>query len=67
MSKHLKEINETYLEHMFYALKYGFKMIFAGIACIIHALLPDIFVTTASQTIESIKNEINLRTDKNKV
>ncbi|MHB1947704.1 MAG: DUF6356 family protein [Gammaproteobacteria bacterium] len=64
MSRHLKEVNESYFEHMLYATKYGIKMIFAGLTCIIHGLFPDIFVTTASQTMESIKNEINERKQK---
>ena len=35
MSTHLKDVNETYFEHMLCAAKYGIKLIFAGIACII--------------------------------
>lgn len=64
MSRHLKEVDETYFEHMLYATKYGVKMIFAGLACIIHGLLPEVFCTTASRTMESIKNEINERKQK---
>lgn len=66
MSSHLKQINEKYFEHMLYAQKYGLKLILAGIACMIHGLIPDIFVTTASQTMESIKSEIHSRKHKGK-
>lgn len=61
---HLNEINESYFEHMCTALKYGFKLIFAGLACIIHALIPDAFVTTGSETIKNILEEIHQRKNK---
>lgn len=64
MNSHLKDINESYFEHMLYALKYGFKMLGAGIACILHAIFPDIFVTAASDTIKSITSEIEERKQK---
>lgn len=58
---HLEAVNEKYFEHMFYAAKYGFKMVMAGIACIIHAIFPNLFITTASKTMHSILDEINQR------
>jgi len=61
---HLEAVNEKYFEHMFYAAKYGFKMIFAGVACIIHAIFPSLFITTASKTMHSILDEISERNTK---
>ncbi len=61
---HLKAVNETYFEHMYYAAKYGFKMFYAGIACLIHAIFPSLFVTTASKTLHSIMDEIKQRHQK---
>ncbi len=64
MRKHLKEINETYFEHMRFAHRSGFRMMLAGMACIIHGLLPNIFVTTASDTLKSVTEEIARRKEK---
>ena len=61
MNAHLKETNETYFEHMFHAIRYGFRMILAGFACIIHAIIPDLFVTTASDTIKGIIDDVARR------
>lgn len=66
MSKHLKEINETYFEHMRFAQRCGFRMIVAGIACVVHSIIPDIFVTTASDTLKNLTEEINQRKEKSK-
>ena len=54
---HPKEVNETYAEHFKEAGCCGFKMFVAGIACMIHAVIPCIFVTTASQCIQYLKEQ----------
>lgn len=66
MSKHLKEINETYFEHMRFAQRSGLRLVISGIALIIHGLLPDIFITKASDTMKSITEEIAQRKEKAK-
>lgn len=40
---HLNESGKTYLEHGRFALKAGFLLLWAGIASIIHGLLPNLF------------------------
>lgn len=40
-------VNESYVEHFGFALKFGVKMTCGGIAAILHAVLPFLFVTTA--------------------
>lgn len=47
-SKHLKEVNERYKEHMFNALWISWKLFLASGACFIHAFVPDWFIHTAS-------------------
>lgn len=66
MNSHLKEVNEKYFEHMFYAQKYGIKMIFAGLACIIHSVVPNLFISTASDTMKSILAEVRTRKEKSR-
>ena len=64
MSSHLKDTNEGYFQHMVCAAKYGIRMILAGIACIIHAIIPDLFVTTASDTMKNIIADVAKRKEK---
>ncbi|KTC68745.1 hypothetical protein Lbir_2278 [Legionella birminghamensis] len=65
MSKHLKEIDESYTEHFLFAQCLGFKLIFAGFACLIHAIIPDLFVNTGSKTIDTLSQRIKKRKEKN--
>lgn len=60
-SKHLKEVNETYKEHMFNALWISWKLFLAGGACFIHAFVPDWFIHTASNECKNIINLVNDR------
>ncbi len=61
MKSHLKEINETYLEHMHFAQKCGWRMVLAGLACVIHSIIPGVFVSTASGTMKLLEAEITER------
>ena len=49
--EHPASVNETYLEHMGVATSFGSRMIVAGVACMIHGLLPFLFLTTGSRTV----------------
>lgn len=51
---HPVEIGETYLEHMAAAGGFGVKMIFGGAACIVHAVVPGLFITTGSGTVRKL-------------
>jgi hypothetical protein len=51
---HPRSLGESYWEHQRHAFEFGVSMIRAGIACVIHALLPALFVRTASMTIVSL-------------
>jgi hypothetical protein len=50
-TEHPASVDETYSEHFISAWSFGSKMIIAGIACMVHALLPAVFVTRGSDTI----------------
>ncbi len=52
--EHLKEVNETYFQHMAIAFKIGFTMLVTGIFCLIHALIPGLFKKTGSNQIAKI-------------
>jgi hypothetical protein len=51
---HPASVGESYGEHLVMASGFGFKMIFAGLACLIHGLLPFLFVRTGSATINTL-------------
>lgn len=50
-TEHPASVNETYLQHLCSAMSFGIRMVVAGIACMIHGLLPAMFVTRGSDTI----------------
>ena len=55
---HPHSINESYLGHMTAAGYYGFKMIFAGFACLIHSVFPFIFESSASDCAKEINKAV---------
>jgi hypothetical protein len=57
-SDHPKEVGETYAEHFAAAGGFGIKMIVGGIACVVHAIVPGLFVTTGSGTIKKLYDQM---------
>jgi len=51
---HPAEVGESYFEHLLRAASFGARMMFAGGACLIHALLPFLFVKTGSLAIADL-------------
>jgi len=60
-TSHPKNCGETYLEHLRAASICGMKLFLAGMACIIHSLLPFLFTTTASRIVQKINAHLTLR------
>ena len=52
--QHLKEVEETGLEHMLSALKVAIKLQLLVPALIIHSIAPRFFTRTASETMKNI-------------
>ncbi len=44
-------VNETYGQHFVAAAGFGFRMIWGGIVCLVHALIPGAFCTKGSDMI----------------
>jgi hypothetical protein len=57
-SEHPQSVGETYGEHMVRASCFGGRMVLAGLACMVHALLPFVFVHTGSQAIEELNAQM---------
>ncbi|MFM1975977.1 MAG: hypothetical protein RL145_823 [Pseudomonadota bacterium] len=49
--EHPESVGESYFEHLGVAFSFGFQMLGAAFACIIHGLIPGLFKSTGSQTI----------------
>lgn len=53
-TEHPASVGETYGEHMGQAFSFGVPMILAGLACLVHGILPFLFTTTGSRTIRDL-------------
>ena len=51
---HLEAVEESYVDHMRFAGGVGWLMVAAGIACLLHALVPALFPDRASRTIQGL-------------
>jgi hypothetical protein len=52
--KHLEKSQETYFSHLLWAFLAGLRLIWAGIASIVHGLIPGFFPGTAAKTVISL-------------
>ncbi len=52
---HPASVGETYAQHCRFAFRFGARMTVGGVAAMVHALFPFLFVTTASRAL----NELN--------
>lgn len=59
--KHPGTVGETYWQHLRFATRTGAAMLAAGGACVIHGLLPFLFVTTGSRAIQSLAQRMEQR------
>lgn len=55
---HPRTVGETYGEHLSAASGFGITMILAGFACVIHAIIPALFVTTGSRAIDRLHHRM---------
>jgi hypothetical protein len=58
---HPKEVDETYLQHLLYAVKLGLKMIVVGLCCMVHGPFPFLFTSTTSRNIKIWGEKLNER------
>jgi Family of unknown function (DUF6356) len=58
---HPASVGETYGQHFRFALAFGTRMTLGGLAAAVHAMLPFLFITTASRILE----ELNSMRDRN--
>jgi hypothetical protein len=55
---HPETVGETYGEHLVMASSFGCRMVFAGVACMLHGLFPFLFVRTGSRTVAELNQRM---------
>ena len=56
---HLKEQDETYFEHMRHAMGFSFLLLTAGPKCLIHSVVPVLFVSGVSSKLDEFNSKVN--------
>jgi hypothetical protein len=51
---HPASVGETYLEHLRFATGFGVRMTLGGVAAVVHAVFPFLFITTASRALDEL-------------
>ena len=55
---HPRTVDETYFEHLLVAGYFGVTMLAAGLACLVHALIPGAFTKTGSQAVRHLHDRM---------
>lgn len=55
---HPRSVGETYLQHLRTASCFGGTLIVAGIACLVHAIMPALFVKTGSNAVARLNDRM---------
>ena len=59
--KHPHAVGESYGEHFVMAGTFGLRMVFAGLACFVHAIFPFLFEHTGSRCIGELHRHMTAR------
>lgn len=62
-TEHPASVGESYTEHLGRAVCFGSRMLLAGIACLVHGVLPFLFVRTGSRAIAELNDRLSARRD----
>jgi Family of unknown function (DUF6356) len=60
-TEHPASVGETYSEHLANAVCFGTRMMLAGIACLVHGVLPFLFQRTGSRAISELNGRLSAR------
>ena len=58
LTGHLSDVGETYGQHFCHAMSFAISMLGGGIACLVHALFPFLFLTTGSRCIDALHEKM---------
>jgi len=60
-TEHPESVGETYFQHLLAAGTFGLRMVLGGLACLVHGLLPFLFVRTGSSCITDLHQRMVAR------
>lgn len=60
-ASHPRSVGETYAEHFLMAAHFGSRLLLAGLACLLHAIVPGCCTKTASRTVAALASEMESR------
>ncbi len=63
-TEHPASVGESYFQHMGMAFSFGAKMVGAGLACLLHGLLPFLFKRTGRRCIEDLHDRMVVNRDR---
>jgi hypothetical protein len=63
-TEHPKSVGETYIQHLFNALRYAFTFSLLFFIALIHAILPFLFARTASDIVCEMSADMECRKGK---
>ena len=55
---HPRSVGESYLEHQRHAFGFGISLLGAALACLVHSLVPGLFVRTGSEAITRLHDRM---------
>ena len=58
LTRHLDSVGETYFQHMRHALSFAVTLLWAAVACFVHALVPFAFERTGSDCIRRLHDRM---------
>lgn len=58
LTAHLDDVEESYFQHLGHALGFAVSMMLGGLACLVHALCPFLFVRTGSKCIQRLHDRM---------
>lgn len=60
-TEHPATVGESYFGHLLQAATFGLRMVFAGFACLLHGIFPFLFVTTGSDAMKALHEQMSAR------
>lgn len=61
---HPRSVGESYATHFGVAGRFGLRMIGGGLACLVHAVAPSLFVKTGSATVRRLYCDMQPRSER---
>jgi len=61
MFQHLQEVNQTYVQHMFFSLNFSSLFLMSSIKAFVHSFIPSLFTTSTTDCSEFLQEALHDR------